>query len=165
MKEVWGVQGNVGDGAQKFLDHSVIGVGWPRLGDLSKIPPTLEAFREQVEHAHPSEPDWNGTEWTSWIGRSTSLLFRFVHEVKVGDFVILPTTQLDNFINIGTITGPYRKDSAFDKEYTHLHPVRWLRRLSREALTQESKKAVNIQSSFCRLHALTDEIKTFLVIK
>lgn len=162
MPSIWGIQGAVGSGAKKFLHHNVVGVGWPTMGDLCRLKASPEDFRAAVDNLYSKEADWLDADREKWISRSASLLYKFVHEMKVDDFIFLPTTQVDNCINIGKISGPYKSDTSFDEEYKHLRPVQWLRRISRDSLTVESRNAVNIQSSFCQLHSLTNELKTLL---
>ena len=60
---VWGIHGGrEGRADSLFMKKSVVAVGWPKMGDLSKIPATREAFRAKVQEAYPDKkPGARGT--------------------------------------------------------------------------------------------------------
>src|SRR5882724_11915106 len=154
-KKVWGIHGNHKEqkppylGAKLFLAHSVAGIGWPLMGDLSTIDPVERSFCDRIGQVYgpedPNDPTWTEKPRRRWIGRSASILFRFVHKVNVGDSIVLPTTNLDNKITIGVIESDYFFNDAFDKEYKNLRKARWLKSISRDTLSEETRNATNIQ--------------------
>lgn len=47
---VWGIHSQ---DDSLFLDKSIIGIGWTKMGDLSKIGSTRENFKEKVQEVYP----------------------------------------------------------------------------------------------------------------
>jgi restriction system protein len=62
-------------------------------------------------------------------------LFRFVHEVKIGDRVIYPR-KIDRTLLWGEIATPYIYDRANNPRFPHRRGVRWLHSLSRDVFSQ-----------------------------
>lgn len=81
-------------------------IGWTRIGDLAP-----HDSREKMKAAmHRAYPDWsNGS-----VNASYGQVFRFAHEMKVGDPVVYPVKG-SREIMVGQITGPYRW-AADDRE-------------------------------------------------
>jgi restriction system protein len=53
-QKLWGIHaGRTGDAHSLFLNKSVVAIGWTAMGDLSKIPPTREAFKAAYAKAYP----------------------------------------------------------------------------------------------------------------
>ena len=53
---IWGIHGGrFGDANALFLEGHCVGVGWPRMGDLSRIPANREAFKRKVAEAYPDK--------------------------------------------------------------------------------------------------------------
>src|SRR5258708_7832419 len=93
-KTVWGIHaGRTGDANALFLKKNFIALGWSEMGDLSKLRPDREAFKAKVAKCWP---DWKPAK----IPNSAGQLFRFVHEMKVGDIVVYPSKQ-NRHVNIG----------------------------------------------------------------
>jgi len=150
----------------KFLEDGYVGIGWLKLGDISNIRDDVEALWDRLDHvtdaADESDSDWTTKRRNQWIGQSAGLVHRFASEMKAGDLVIFPTTHVDRCFHIGIVTGPYRHAPGFDDEYTHLRPVKWLRKLNRDDLTAESKRKLTFRKSFCRVHDLNNELRKVL---
>ena len=53
---------------------------------------------------------------------TASQLWRFVHEIKIGETVVLPCKQT-NLVAVGKVAGDYRYDA--DSYCSHLRPVQW----------------------------------------
>jgi restriction system protein len=82
---LWGIHaGRTGDADSLFTKQNVIALGWARLDDLSKLPPTREAFKKYYAEGYPEAS--GGT-----IPTSAGQLFRFVNEMKAGDLVAYPS--------------------------------------------------------------------------
>lgn len=110
-----------------------VAIGWADLGDLSKIPSGRPAFRDAVER-----------QWPEWkpglIQNSASQLYRFVHEMEVGDPILYPC-KATREIYYGKITGAYRHVAGFGPagEMSNQRSVTWEGRISRDLLTQGAK--------------------------
>ena len=62
------------------------------------------------------------------------MLFRFLYEVKEGDYVVYPS-KMDHRINIGIIEGPYFYDPT-EIKYPQKRKVKWIKSLPRTAFSQ-----------------------------
>ncbi|MBR0280908.1 MAG: restriction endonuclease [Oscillibacter sp.] len=110
-----------------FLQESVIAIGWPEMGSLSEIEPSREAFKEAYAEAYPDAAKGN-------VAVSAGMLFRFVYEMELGDYVVFPSKS-DQMVNIGEVTGEYKYVEE-DEEYPHRRKIKWLKHLPRTAFPQ-----------------------------
>lgn len=81
-KAIWGVHGGrhgIADGL--FLQGNVIAIGWSPMGDVSGIASDRASFRTAAEKAFPGRSP-------AQIGALFGQIYRFVHELNVGDIVV-----------------------------------------------------------------------------
>ena len=77
---VWGMHpGETGDAHGLFTEKRVVAIGWPDMGDLSALK-TWDDFKARYEQVFPGKKP-------SHIAVNAGQIYRFVHEVKVGDLV------------------------------------------------------------------------------
>ncbi len=110
-----------------FLQKSVIAIGWKDFGDCSQLAPTREAYKDHFVKTYPDAKK-------GAIATSAGMLYRFTHEMKVGDYVVYPSKS-DRKINIGTV----ESDFIFvptTTEYVQQRKVKWLKHLPRTAFSQ-----------------------------
>jgi restriction system protein len=62
-------------------------------------------------------------------------LFRFLHEMKIGDRIIYPR-KIDRTLLWGEIATPYFYDRSANPNFPHRRGVRWLNALSRDVFSQ-----------------------------
>ena len=99
---IWGIHaGKTGDAASLFLSKNCVALGWHSMGDLSKLASTRDAFKAAVAQAYPNKKP-------GAIPNNAGQLFRFVHEMKVGDLVVFPNKS-DRKIYLGEVTGSYER--------------------------------------------------------
>lgn len=123
-RRVWGIHTQ---NDNLFLQRNVIAIGWSAMRDLSDLPPNREAFRERYVKVYPDAKKGN-------VVNSVGMLFRFVHEIQIGDYIIFPSKS-NRMINIGVVDGMYKCD--FDAgEYIQQRSVKWLKHLPRTAFSQ-----------------------------
>ena len=110
-----------------FLHGNVIAVGWKEMGDLSTIAPDRESFREKYSVAYPDSKKGS-------ISTSSGMLYRFVHEMQLGDYVVFPS-KTDRMVNIGVVDGDYQyvPDAV---EYKQQRRVKWIKHLPRTSFSQ-----------------------------
>lgn len=128
-KAVWGVHGGrhgVADGL--FLQRNVIAIGWSSMEDVSGIAPDRASFRAATEKAFPDRS-------AAQIGASFGQIYRFVHEMNVGDIVVYPS-KVDRHIHIGEVTGKYQYRPDFDSVHPQIRTVKWRKHLPRTAFSQ-----------------------------
>lgn len=128
-QRLWGIRGGqTGDADALFLKKKYIAVGWSKCGDLGKLPPDREAFKELVAKTWPDAKP-------GAIRINAGQLYRFVHEMKPDDLAVYPS-KLDHLIHIGRIVGAYIYNPELQPEYPNLRPVEWLTAVPRTRFTQ-----------------------------
>ncbi|MDQ3605705.1 MAG: restriction endonuclease, partial [Gemmatimonadota bacterium] len=126
---LWGIHaGRSGEADALFLKKNVIALGWSKIGDLSALQPSREAFKAAVAAAYPDKKK-------GAIPGDAGMLFRFRHEIADGDLVVYPR-KIDRQIHLGRVTGAYRFDAKADDHYWHHRPVKWIRAMPRTHFSQ-----------------------------
>lgn len=148
--KVWGVHTYDDD---LFLDDNVIAIGWEQLGDLSLIPADREAMKDAYAEAYP------GTK-KQGIATSVGMIYRFVYEVQIGDYVVFPSKS-DKMINIGIVKGDYYYDDTVD-ELPNKRKVKWLKHLPRTAFSQGALYEVGSFLTLFMLKNYSDEYMSAL---
>ena len=144
-KRVWGIH-TLDD--YMFLNRSVIAIGWKPMGDLGEIAPDREAFKKKYASVYPEAK-------LQAVANSAGMLYRFVHEVKVGDYVVFPS-KINRQINIGIIEGDYQYSPA-ESNYVQLRKVKWLKHFPRTAFSQGALYEVGSALTFFSLKNYADE--------
>lgn len=144
-KKVWGI--HTTDDVL-FLNQNVIAIGWEQMGDLSQIPKDREKFKQKYVRIFPDVKKGS-------IPTSAGMLYRFVHEVQEGDYVIFPSKR-DRKINIGIVESPYYHDDAAAR-YSNRRDVKWLKHLPRTAFSQGALHEVGSALSFFQVKNYADE--------
>ena len=123
-KKVWGIH-TMDDNL--FLSKNVIAIGWKEFGDCSKLEPTREAYKNHYIKVYPDSKK-------GAIATSAGMLYRFVHEMRIGDYVVYPS-KTDRKINIGVVESDfiYNPTAAL---YVQQRKVKWLKHLPRTAFSQ-----------------------------
>lgn len=144
-KRVWGIH-TLDDNL--FLKNNVIAIGWPDFGDLSKVTTTREAFKEHYAQVYPNDKP-------GAIPTSAGMLYRFIHEIKIGDYVVFPS-KVDRMVNIGVVEGQYTYVDS-EKEYVRQRKVKWLKHLPRTSFTQGALYEIGSAMSLFMVKNYADE--------
>lgn len=131
-----------------FLNQDLIAIGWEEMGDLSAIDPFRDAYKEKYLAAYPNAKK-------GAIAISTGMLYRFVHDVKEGDYVVFPS-KIDRKINIGMIESDYFYESTATL-YPNRRKVKWLKHLPRTAFSQGALHEAGSALSFFQVKNYADE--------
>ena len=123
-KRLWGIHTQ---DDKLFLQESVIAIGWEELGDLSLIPPSRDSYKDKYAEIYPN--DKKGS-----VATCVGMLFRFVHEMQIGDYVVFPSKS-DRMVNIGIIESDYFY-SPVAAQYPQQRRVKWIKHLPRTAFSQ-----------------------------
>lgn len=123
-RPIWGIHSK---DEHLFLTENRIALGWSDFGDLSLVKATREAFKEKYAQTYPNAKK-------GAIATSSGMLFRFIHELKVGDYVVFPSKS-DRMINIGIVDGEYIYAPS-SGEFVQQRAVKWLKRLPRTVFSQ-----------------------------
>ena len=144
-KRVWGIH-TMDD--HLFLNNNVIAISWKEIGDLSLIEADREAFKEKYKIAYPDSKPQS-------VPNSAGMLFRFVHEIKIGDYVVFPS-KFDRMINIGVVEGEYTYVES-NSEYVQRRKVKWIKHLPRTAFSQGALYEVGSALSLFMIKNYADE--------
>ncbi|MFM9369904.1 CBS domain-containing protein [Streptomyces sp. Da 82-17] len=107
--------GRQGEREAEALERGLVIAGWHGTEDLSSST-GRNAIRRVVDSAYPDENAYTRGNWTGQ-------LFRFRHEMAVGDLVVLP--RADGAYAIGAVTGDYAYRSDEPDGMRHVRPVDW----------------------------------------
>ena len=144
-KTIWGIH-TTDD--LLFLSQHIIAIGWSEMGDLSQLPPSRDEFKGRFLKTYP-----NGKKGA--VATSAGMLFRFVHEVQIGDYIVFPSKS-DRKINLGVIEGPYYHDDQA-AIYPNRRKVRWLKSLPRTTFSQGALYEVGSALTFFQIRNYADE--------
>lgn len=153
MTKVWGVHMPewVGDDP---IEHSYVYIGWPRLGDILKLPANREAFKLSLAEAYPEKK-------AGAIPVDAGTLFRFAHEIENGDWIVFPSKH-NRMVNIGQATGKrwYQPEPENeDDDLPNCLGVKWLGHFPRSDFSQA---ALNEIGSFITLFRVREHAGEFL---
>lgn len=149
---IWGIHaGRTGDADSLFLNKQCIAIGWAKMGDLSVLPATRDAFKLRYSQAYP-EAKAGGLATVSGIP------FRFLHEMKVGDLVAYPSKQ-DKQVHIGRILGPYEYEPSGEPSYPNRRRVQWLNHVPRLKFTQGALYEIGSALSMFQIKTYADEFR------
>lgn len=147
---IWGLHMDASVGTRP-VDLGYVGIGWPELGDLSRIPATRDDYKLTIQKAFPDAKPGS-------IPVQAGVLYRFVHEVKAGDIVVYPS-KVDRMVNIGKISGPYKHSTEVSHSYPNILPVSWEKHLPREDFSQAALYEIG---SFITLFSVRNYSHEFL---
>jgi len=151
---IWGIHaGKTGDADDLFLKKNCVAVGWVKMGDLSLLAPDREAFKARVLQIYPDKPGAAPV--------NAGQLFRFVHEMKRGDFVAYPSKR-DRKIHLGRVEGDYRYDPKTEPAYPHVRAVTWLLHVARTNFSQGALYEIGAAMSFFLIKSYADEFRSAL---
>lgn len=149
---IWGIHaGKTGDADELFFKGSCIALGWGKVPDLSKLPSDREAFKDAVARAYPDKP--------RAVPVNGGQLYRFVHEMKRGDFVVYPSKR-DRQIHLARVEGDYRYNNSIEPTYPHQRSVVWLREVPRTHFTQGALYEIGAAMSLFLVQKYVEEYRT-----
>lgn len=148
--KVWGIH-TLDDNL--FLKENVIAIGWSEMGDLSVIEPNRDAFKKKYAETYVDAKKGS-------IATGAGMLFRFLHEVKVEDYVVFPS-KINREVNIGQITGDY-KYVPEENEYVQQRSVKWLKHLPRTMFSQGALYEIGAAMSFFTVKNYMEEFVSAL---
>jgi restriction system protein len=152
---LWGIHaGKTGDADSLFLKKYCVAVGWTTMGDLSALKPDRDAFKARVAEVYPDAKP-------GVIPNNAGQLFRFVHEMKLGDLVVYPSKR-DRQIHLGRVEGDYRYDPNTEPGYPHVRAVKWLRALPRTQFSQGALYEIGSAMSLFLVKNYADEFRAFV---
>ena len=144
-KKIWGIH-TQDEGL--FLKDDKIAIGWKEIGDLRDIPANRDDFKEKYIKVFPDAKKGS-------VPTSVGMLYRFCHEVQIGDYVVYPSKS-DRMINIGEVTGDYAY-VADAHEYVQQRDVKWLKHIPRTYFSQGALYEIGSAMTFFAVKNYADE--------
>ncbi|MDQ8206185.1 restriction endonuclease [Coraliomargarita sp. SDUM461003] len=149
-KTLWGIHGGkTGDADSIFLKSKCIALGWDKMPDLSTLGGDREVFKAKIQEAYPDKKP-------GAIPNNAGQLYRFIHEVKIGDLVIYPS-KMDRQIHIGEVEGEYYYSNKSGGSYPHRLKVKWLKAFPRTRFAQGALYEIGSALSFFQVKNYADE--------
>lgn len=149
---LWGIHaGMTGDADSLFLNKNCVAVGWVKMGDLSVLAADREAFKARVAEVYPEFKP-------GAIPNSAGQLYRFVHEMKPGDWVAYPSKR-DKKIHLGEVVGGYLYDPKTEPGYPNVRAVKWLRAVPRTQFSQGALYEIGSAMSLFQIKNYADEFR------
>lgn len=149
-KRIWGIHTMDDD---LFLKEGIIAIGWKEVGDISAVEPNRDAIRKRYIEVYPDAKKGN-------IANGVGMLYRFCHEVQIGDFIVFPSKR-DRKINIGIIESAYTYISnAY--EYPNQRKVKWLAHFPRTLFSQGALYEAGSALTFFLIKNYADEYLNIL---
>jgi len=150
-KAIWGIHAGINSAAEPlFLKENVIALGWSRLGDLSNLGGTRDDFKEHYANLSPGKSEQH-------IALNAGQLFRFVHEMRIGDYVVFPG-KFDREVHIGEVVGEYVYRPEVNADYPNQRSVKWLVHVPRTRFSQAALYEMGSAMSLFQIRNNADEI-------
>ncbi len=148
---IWTVRaGSFGQADHIFLDLNQIAISFAEGGgDVSALPASRGAFKQAV--GQTLVPLRQGA-----VPTQAGQLYRFVHEMRIGDYVIYPRKS-DRTLRWGEVTGPYLFDRDRSAEFAHRRSVAWLGKLSRDVFSQGALYEIGSILTLFEVKSFADE--------
>ncbi|GIT88205.1 restriction endonuclease [Roseobacter sp. OBYS 0001] len=145
---VWGVHmgAHVSD---RPIEGCYVAIGWPDMGDLTRIPPDREAYKTRLATAYPDKK-------AGAIPVDAGTMYKFVHVIKAGDLVIYPSKS-DRMVNIGRFTGNVSYHEGDTDGYATRQQVKWLGHFPRNEFSQASLNEIGSFLTLFRVKRHTGE--------
>jgi restriction system protein len=152
---IWGIHGGrTGDADTLFLKKNCIAIGWHAMGDLGKLAADREAFKAKVAETYPEKKP-------GAIPVNAGQLFRFVHDMKVGDIVVYPSKR-DRQVHIGRVEANYTYDPSSEATYPNRRAVKWLHAVPRTKFSQGALYEIGSAMSLFLVKNFADEFRSIL---
>jgi restriction system protein len=151
-RRIWAIRaGTTGQADRIFLEQQQIGLSSADVDDdMSEKPASRDAFKEAfaalVLRVRPES-----------IPSLAGQLFRFVHDVKIGDSVIYPRKS-DRTLHWGEITGPYVFSSLEGETFAHRRSVQWKAKLRRDQFSPGALYELGATLSLFEVKSFAEEI-------
>jgi len=142
QRKVWVVRGGNNNEIIDIVEsQGIVALGLYIVGDVSGLK-TRDEFRER--------------------NPKSDQLFRFVHEMQIGDTVLTPNKATRRAL-VGRIKGEYRYDpSIADGEYPHVRDVEWQGSISRDDMSPKFRNSMGSTLTVFTIEGYEDEIRRIL---
>lgn len=117
---IWAIRAGSADQADSiFLEQGQIAISSVAIDDdIGSLPPMRMAFKQLLT-------DTNENVDPATVPASAGQMYRFVHEIRIGDRVIYPR-RTDRTLHWGRIVGPYMYDGECRSGFAHRRQIEWI---------------------------------------
>ena len=141
MTDVWCVRSEYGKYTDDFVAGGYAAVGWIRGADLTGIT-DREKFRQLYKEDHPMDSN-------ARVGQNVGQIYRFMVDVKPGDYIITPTTD-SALLRYGRVESEpsYEPNHGDTCPFPHRRRVAWEKQpLNRKELSMPLQYAMRTQKT------------------
>ncbi|MDR1166971.1 MAG: hypothetical protein LBO66_14085 [Deltaproteobacteria bacterium] len=167
MRNLWVIrpEPNYTNRLREFLEQGMMAIGWPGMGDLSG-----GLSREDISQRLRATYTHYETDQKHDLSVAAGILDRFVNQVKVGDYVLVPEEPR---FYIGEVLSDYIFKPELDNDgadagYPHWRAVRYLKNGESFAAIKNlplgARRAVECHLTFFSIHSAAKETWAFLGI-
>lgn len=147
--------GKHGAEEQIAIDQNVVTIGWNEFPSFSKI-----KTRNDLTAVYRKEyPDVSKNKSGNEIGQ----IWRFIHEIKIGDLVALPL-KMQSAISIGRVEGDYEYKELAD-HVKHIRRVKWLKTLPRSAFDKDILYSLGAFMTVCKIERNNAEKRISILLQ
>ena len=148
---MWGIHNDQAD-IDPVADGAVR-IGWDDTGDLAAV-----SFAGRVQAAPRRDHARGRTEVDPG---SAGTLYRFVHEIKVGDVIVSPNRN-KRTLNIGRVNGAYQFQPEADI-HRHWRPVEWLAvDVPRDELSEAAQNEISSLITLFKINTGREEVEQII---
>lgn len=138
---LWVVRAGVhGEQEDAALTNNVVTIGWNELDNLSGYG-NFDLLYEYYKSVYPENTHDKPTDYEKSVRLLCGEVWRFLDDVKIGDYVVLPSKKTKN-IFIGKIIGNYEY-KLYAYNVKHTRKVEWLKTLNRLEVPKEINNSFN----------------------
>lgn len=153
-RKIWAVRaGAAGQADTLFIEKCQIAISSADVDDdVGALPPSRRAFRDMVARL-------TGGANPESVPVRAGQLYRFVHEMRIGDHVIYPRKS-DRTLHWGVVEGPYVYENDGDGAFAHRRAVSWRSVASRDLFTQGALYELGSALTLFEIRAFADEFRS-----
>jgi predicted Mrr-cat superfamily restriction endonuclease len=142
--------GNV-DHIDYFLANNVVGLGWVNINNLANV--NLDNLKQIfVKNNYPASSP-------QAMGRRIGFFRRFIDEIKINDYVLVP--DQNGMVHIGRITSNYYYQKLTN-ELGHLRNVEWIRSIDFHEFPNNVQLLLSNRLSLISLHKTSQELSAII---
>jgi restriction system protein len=151
---IWAIRaGSAGQADRVFLEDRQIALSFVEIGgEVADLPACRDAFKEILADTSA------GIERPEAVPAQAGQLFRFVHEMRIGDRVLYPR-KIDRTLHWGEVSGPYVFHPDHEGGFTHRRNVVWKNQLSRDVFSAGSLYEAGSALSLFEVKSFADEFR------
>ncbi|MCB9948973.1 MAG: restriction endonuclease [Rhodospirillaceae bacterium] len=150
---MWGLHMDRSHGMAPIQGGYVV-IGWPQLGDLSRIPKDRDSLKARLISAYADAKP-------GAVPVQAGVLYRFVWEIAVSDIVVYPSKP-DRTVNIGLVDGGYEYAPDLNAICPNRRKVRWVRHLPRAEFSQSALHEIGSAMTLFQITTHAEEFRAAL---